>query len=1095
MPDISRLVIEVDSHGVLKATGNLDEFTRKSRTAGQSTDDLANKFGAFQLIVNKLPGPLKSVAAGLMGMMNPATAAISAILEIGNAVKQSVATFADFETVKTNLEMVMGSAEQASATFNKLQRIAKNSMFGTEQLVSAASMLKNFGVSTRELIPTIEMLGNAAGGNAQKFDQVAQAYARMISMGEANAATIKQLTSAGIPIRKMLDEIGVSGNATADQIKEAFRRMTDEGGVYFNAMGRMSDTLKGKISGLETVWKTYQATWAENSGLGTLWKIVISELTNEIEKQTDAMVNNKKAADLMEKRKNGDHSDRTEYEYASAMIKSLNGNYIDRMIAASRAVNSFGVRAIYEDYSILVRRYQEIKDNLQTVIDKENEQIKNNEEFNDILERRAKMYSDLKDTIAEAYAETPEGQKESVEDKIKMWQERLKETHLEPETHILDNGNKQIFMKEVGITEEEKNRIEAIINMLTKSLKNSKDELTSWQKIFKSAMGLTDTDTKQNWFSSQSKAINKFAQTLNTIQERSKILSVTIGTDFAGSLEKAAEQWEQLAGEMILSGEWQANNDPFLQVVEYAREARETLGEANLDRLIADTNKEIGLLKMTTNEMEKQKIISEYKVTNEHKINEALRTQNILLDEQKRLSMLSSATGIPEEKLKGLSSTELYNTTIDNFNEKLLDANVMKYLGIGDYVSDLNSIEKSFEEIVRTVTSSDFRNLYTEIIKSTIPDFSVMSAEEVLDALSKFGISNLDDMGNSFNEILGEKLKEFQDIVELFSESLEDVRNVIKEEKEKADYIKNGYNYMVEITTQINDALHSIRENLQNGQKITKEQYGQYAEGRFAKAGMDLIQGSDAGNFVEGTQMGGPIVGLINMLAGALTNVLGGMEGMELILNPITNMLKKLTPLIKALMLPLILFAKILEWVSAGLMKLLNWITGGLFDRIADFYDTLAGTNDERKKEEERLKALNEQYRKLYSALREQEEYYLQQRQHLNAEWAIENYQTRNVNDMILTPNGAFSTDPKDYIIATKHPETLAGGASPVFITVINKSDSNVSTRESTDSDGARNIQIVIDQVVQSGLAGGRYDNALDAASSRRAGKRVMSGW
>jgi hypothetical protein len=93
---------------------------------------------------------------------------------------------------------------------------------------------------------------------------------------------------------------------------------------------------------------------------------------------------------------------------------------------------------------------------------------------------------------------------------------------------------------------------------------------------------------------------------------------------------------------------------------------------------------------------------------------------------------------------------------------------------------------------------------------------------------------------------------------------------------------------------------------------------------------------------------------------------------------------------------------------------------------------------------------------------------------------------------MILSPHGAFSTDPKDYIIATKHPESLmGGGAAPVYITVNNNANASVSTQESIDGNGARMVEITIERVVQNGLASGKYNDALDAAASRKNGKRL----
>jgi len=95
---------------------------------------------------------------------------------------------------------------------------------------------------------------------------------------------------------------------------------------------------------------------------------------------------------------------------------------------------------------------------------------------------------------------------------------------------------------------------------------------------------------------------------------------------------------------------------------------------------------------------------------------------------------------------------------------------------------------------------------------------------------------------------------------------------------------------------------------------------------------------------------------------------------------------------------------------------------------------------------------------------------------------------------MILSPHGVFSTDPEDYIIATKRPESLmSGGAASVYVNVINNSNADVTAHESTDENGARIVEITIDRVVQNGMASGKYDGAFDIMSQRRGGKRVYS--
>jgi hypothetical protein len=364
--------------------------------------------------------------------------------------------------------------------------------------------------------------------------------------------------------------------------------------------------------------------------------------------------------------------------------------------------------------------------------------------------------------------------------------------------------------------------------------------------------------------------------------------------------------------------------------------------------------------------------------------------------------------------------------------------------------------------------------------------------------------------------------------------------------QKQMDYITSGYDYMGDIMTQIDDALRSIRSG--NGG------YGEYAGGRVMQSGMDMVEGSDVGNFIEGFRQGGIWGAIIETLIGAIAKVIGGMEEMERALNPITTLfqslgdvinflheiimqiadgiidilkpifaviaalLQSLKPLISEMLntlitplkdltsclMPLVgiikLFSPVFEafgnavkTVFEALRWFANAITFGLIDKMNEWADTIEMLDDEQQKEADRLKAINDQYKNLLIALKEQEEYYLQQRRHLNAQWAIENFQAQKVNDMIITPGGAFSTDPRDYIIATKHPETLmSGGAAPVYVTVINNNKSaSVSSDEKTNADGSREVIVTIEGVVNNAFVNGKFDNALDVVAMRKSGKRI----
>jgi len=491
---------------------------------------------------------------------------------------------------------------------------------------------------------------------------------------------------------------------------------------------------------------------------------------------------------------------------------------------------------------------------------------------------------------------------------------------------------------------------------------------------------------------------------------------------------------------------------------------------------------------MSTVEMERQKLLSEYRVSNEEKVNDALRLQGSLRRDQERMSILSSATGLSSDFISGLAGKDLHSLINASIGSRAIDSKGFSEIGLTDHANDLKNIADDWEKIYKTIVSASTvkDGVLIQLFDPTLEENAEL-IERILssmkDAKKSYGEAYLTDLtkqladaGKSTYDLALKRLVIEQKISEEAAKQAMEIQKQI-------DYITNGYDIMGEIMISIDDALRSIRSG--NGG------YGQYAGAKFAEAGMNSIQGSDAGNFAQGAAAGGWLVGLINMLIGAITKVMNSIEGADEVLNPITNMLMETKDVLKSALLPGLIVSRLLVELGKGLNWLLNILSFGIMGQLADTYDLLTATNDERQREEEQLRALNEQYARLFDALKKQEEYYLQQRRHLNAEWAIDNFQ--NVNDMILSPHGVFSTNPKDYIIATKHPETLmSGGVAPVYINIEN-TGAKVSAQESTSADGARQIQITVEAVVQQGILNGTFDGAFDSMSLRRSGRRITA--
>ena len=186
---------------------------------------------------------------------------------------------------------------------------------------------------------------------------------------------------------------------------------------------------------------------------------------------------------------------------------------------------------------------------------------------------------------------------------------------------------------------------------------------------------------------------------------------------------------------------------------------------------------------------------------------------------------------------------------------------------------------------------------------------------------------------------------------------------------------------------------------------------------------------------------------------------------------------------------------RILETMDNVVKDVAN-IAGGMLS------DSSSSDSDNDRAEEQRIQNLKDALADLIDQAKTDAEYYQKNLMHKNALATNESISTRSydVNDAIITPNGnVVSTHPDDYLIATKTPEQfLNGGSSGVNLqvnSIINNNSSNVTATTETveNADGSIDIITTICDVVNSGLAEGKFDDGLAAYDYRQQGRSVAS--
>lgn len=256
---------------------------------------------------------------------------IASVYSIGSSIEQT----------KMSFDVLLGSSEKGSKFFNDLKKFADFTPFTNKEAFDAGQMLLNYGVQAEMVIPYLNMLGDASVGNSDKFMRLSYAFSQVAAMGRLQGGDLRQMVEAGFnPLQIISEKTGESmvslkdrmekGNVSFEEMANAFKIATSEGGRFENMMIKQSTTTAGMASTLQSYWESLQVATFDNmsgslkEGIGLL-----GEWTNNFTKLVEA----KDSENLEENMTNIDamfevlKSGNLDIEQRKSLIAELNGKY------------------------------------------------------------------------------------------------------------------------------------------------------------------------------------------------------------------------------------------------------------------------------------------------------------------------------------------------------------------------------------------------------------------------------------------------------------------------------------------------------------------------------------------------------------------------------------------------------------------------------------------------------------------------------------------------------------------------------------------------------------------------------------------------
>lgn len=199
---------------------------------------------------------LRAVASVVTAVGAASAAALSGLAAMG------VTYNSQMEDYTANFKVMLGSAEDALAKVEELKAMAAKTPFAMADLSDATQTLLAFQIPAEESTEILQMLGDVALGNKEKLSGLATVFGQVSSAGKLQGQDLMQMINQGFnPLNYISQRTGESmeqlrkrmsdGAISAEEVTQAFRDATSEGGQFYKGMETASKTVSGLVSTLK----------------------------------------------------------------------------------------------------------------------------------------------------------------------------------------------------------------------------------------------------------------------------------------------------------------------------------------------------------------------------------------------------------------------------------------------------------------------------------------------------------------------------------------------------------------------------------------------------------------------------------------------------------------------------------------------------------------------------------------------------------------------------------------------------------------------------------------------------------------------------
>lgn len=221
-----------------------------------------NELKQVQGVSNKVDTSFKSIAKSLLGALGLTAGIVGLTRGMTGFISKGIKFNAQLEQLDVAFTSILGSASRANELVEELKEFSTSTPFQMIDLAQGAQVLLGFGTQAKDIVATMEDLGNASLGSQEKLNRLIQAYGKLQAKGKASLEELNMFTEAGVPIMQALQEqLGLTkeelfdfvtkGKIGFEEVDAALQALTRGEGKLAGIIEGQSKTLSGVMSTLK----------------------------------------------------------------------------------------------------------------------------------------------------------------------------------------------------------------------------------------------------------------------------------------------------------------------------------------------------------------------------------------------------------------------------------------------------------------------------------------------------------------------------------------------------------------------------------------------------------------------------------------------------------------------------------------------------------------------------------------------------------------------------------------------------------------------------------------------------------------------------